>query len=88
MDIFWQIVSITISVTGIILAILWLWLKDKTDERYVLKQETPAKQCYETFITKEMHTEKDSRLEDSIESLKHDLMVKFDLMLELIKSKQ
>ena len=88
----WQIILISNCMGGILLAVLYLFLKSKFDNEYVNKKHIPQKGCFDVFITKEMYNEKQLRVEGTIiglrgdmQDLKADLNIKFNMLMDMYR---
>jgi len=69
----------------LILFLAYFILREKLDIRYQKKDNCPDDKCYEVFLTKVHHLEKEKRMDEMFGSIKEEMKKIKDLLLDLIR---
>ena len=57
----------------LILVVAFYIMREKLDARYQSKDNCPDDKCYDVFLTKDAHTEKEKRIDLIVDSMKADV---------------
>ena len=72
----------------LILFLAYFVIREKLDTRYQNKDNCPDDKCYEIFLTKDHHCEKEKRTDEMLKSIKAEMKEIKDLLLDLIRNKR